>query len=430
MPQVKIITQLFGVEDSHRLPVYERHGGYQAIRKVLSGMSPEAVIEEVKKSRLRGLGGAGFPTGLKWSFVPKDSQRPKYVVVNADEGEPGTFKDRYIMMNVPHNLLEGIMIAAYAIGAHTAYIYLRGEYVHPRRRLEQAIAEAYAKGYLGENIFGLGYKLDVYIHVGAGAYICGEETALLESLEGKKGWPRLKPPFPATVGAFGCPTVVNNVETLSYVPHIIQRGAEWFASLGTERSGGARILSVSGHVRRPGIYEVTMSTTLREVIHEHAGGIREGRALKAVIPGGSSSPVLRAEEVDVACCFDALASIGSMAGSGGVIVMDETTCMFDALHNIVQFYAHESCGQCTPCRVGTGWLKRIMDRIGEGRGVPGDVDNLRAIAADMLGRTICPLGDAAAMPVMSFVDKFREEFEQHVREGRCSLRQTVREAVS
>ncbi|MDZ7373052.1 MAG: NADH-quinone oxidoreductase subunit NuoF [candidate division KSB1 bacterium] len=425
MAQVKIITELFEVEGSHRLDVYERHGGYQAIRKVLADYSPEAVIEEVKRSRLRGLGGAGFPTGLKWSFVPKQTTKPKYVVVNADEGEPGTFKDRYIMMNVPHNLLEGIMIAAYAIGAHTAFIYLRGEYVRPRRRLEQAIAEAYAKGYLGESIFGSGYRLDVWLHLGAGAYICGEETALLESLEGKKGWPRLKPPFPASVGAFGCPTIVNNVETLSYVPHIIRRGAEWFASLGTERSGGARILSISGHVQRPGIYEVSMDTTLREAIFDCAGGIREGRSLKAVIPGGSSSPVLRANEIDVPCCFDALAAAGSMAGSGAVIVMDDTTCMFDALRNIVHFYAHESCGQCTPCRVGTGWLRRIMDRIAEGRGMPGDVDNLYSIAADMLGRTICPLGDAAAMPVMSFVEKFRDEFEEHVRHGGCDL-QAVR----
>ncbi len=430
MAQIKILTELFGIEDSHRLRVYEEHGGYQAIRKVLAEYSPEQVIEEVKKSKLRGLGGAGFPTGVKWGFVPKSSEKPKYVVVNADEGEPGTFKDRHIMMNVPHNLLEGIMIAAYAIGAHKAYIYLRGEYVRPRERLEEAIAEAYAKGYLGLGIFGTDFNLDVYVHLGAGAYICGEETALLESLEGKKGWPRLKPPFPATVGAFKSPTVVNNVETLSYVPHIIRRGADWFASLGTERSGGARILSISGHVKNPGIYEVTMTTTLKEAIFEYAGGIRGDRALKAVIPGGSSSPVLRADEIDVPICFDALASIGSMAGSGGVIVMDETTCMFDTLRNIVHFYAHESCGQCTPCRVGTSWMKRILDRIADGRGVPEDVDNLYDIAQNMLGRTICPLGDAAAMPVMSFLKKFRSEFEYHAREGRCDLEDARLRAAS
>ncbi|NOZ55314.1 MAG: NADH-quinone oxidoreductase subunit NuoF [Calditrichaeota bacterium] len=423
MPQVKVLTEFFDVPDSHKIDVWEKHGGYQAIRKVLKSMTPDEVIEEVKRSKLRGLGGAGFPTGVKWGFVPKDSEKPKYLVVNADEGEPGTFKDRHVIMNIPHSLLEGMMIASYAIGAHVAYIYIRGEYVHPARRLEEAIAEAKAKGYLGKGIFGTDYDLEVYIHRGAGAYICGEETALLNSLEGKKGWPRLKPPFPATVGAFQSPTVVNNVETLSYVPHIIARGADWFASLseGTERCGGTRIFSVSGHVKRPGVYEAPLHTTLREIVYDFAGGIRGDKKLKAVIPGGSSCPVLKADEIDVRMCFDDLAKAGTMAGSGGVIVMDEDTCMFDTLRNIIHFYAHESCGQCTPCRQGTGWLVRIFDRIAEGRGMPGDVDNILEIAQNIMGRTICPLGDAAAMPVISFVTKFREEFEYHVREGRCDL---------
>ncbi len=402
----------------NELENYKRFGGYEAAKKALS-MTPDEVIKEVQESNLRGLGGAGFPTGRKWAFVPKNSPRPVYLVVNCDESEPGTFKDKYIVSYATHALIEGIIIASYAIGAHTAYVYIRGEYVQPAQALQKAIDEAYAAGILGKKVLGKKYELNVYVHRGAGAYICGEETALLESLEGKKGWPRMKPPFPAVEGLFRCPTIVNNVETLSYVPSIIKHGARWFAEMGTERSGGMRLYCVSGHVKKPGVYELPVGTTLRTIIYEHAGGVLNDKKIKAVVPGGSSSPPLRPDEIDVPAEFDALMKIGSMAGSGGIIVMDEDTCLLEMLMVTTRFYHHESCGQCTPCREGTGWLDKILRRMLAGGGRKEDIDNLIYIAEGILGNTICPLGDAAALPVLGYVKKFRQEFESHVEHNKC-----------
>jgi NADH-quinone oxidoreductase subunit F len=382
-------------------------------------MKPAEIIDEVSRANLRGLGGAGFPTARKWSFIPKASPKPKYLVVNADEGEPGTFKDRYILERDPHALLEGMIIAAYTIGSHKAYVYIRGEYFRSARRFSRAVEEACAKGWLGKNIQGSGFDLDVVIHRGAGAYICGEETALLTSLEGGKGFPKLKPPFPAISGLFQCPTIVNNVETLACLPFILREGAERFAALGTPKQGGTRLFSVSGHVNRPGLYETPVGITLRELIDNYAQGVRGGRKLKAVIPGGISAKVLTAEEIDVRMDFDSLMAAGTMAGSGGVIVMDETTCMLEALQSAAKFFAHESCGQCSPCREGTGWIHRITRRISEGRGRLQDLDDLLAIARDMEGKTICVFADAAAWPVQSYITKFRAEFEEHIRTGRC-----------
>jgi len=419
MPQVKLISRFFEIENSHRLSVYEENGGYSAARRVVTeNWEPEKIINTVKASNLRGLGGAGFPTGVKWGFVPKDHPGPKYLVVNADESEPGTFKDRHVMIHAPHLLLEGIIIAAMSISAQDVYIYIRGEYQEAYRVLERAIRRAEEAGYLGRNVFGSDHTIRVHLHRGAGAYICGEETALLSSLEGFKGWPKLKPPFPAVKGLFSEPTIINNVETLSYVPIVIEKGPEYFASLGVERSGGARLFGVSGHVNRPGVYELALGSPMSELIYEHAGGIRQGRKLKAVIPGGSSCPVLTAEEADkVNLDFDSLAGIGSMLGSGGVIVMDETTDMVKVLHRICRFYSFESCGQCTPCREGTGWMTRIMERIVSGQGRSRDLDDLVDIAGMIFGNTICPLGDAAALPVTSFIKKFRDEFEAKVSAG-------------
>jgi NADH-quinone oxidoreductase subunit F len=399
------------------LKEYAGDGGYRAARTVLTSMTPEQVIDEVNKAKLRGLGGAGFPTGRKWSFIPKQTTKPKYLVVNGDEGEPGTFKDRYILERDPHALLEGMIIAAHAIGSHKAYVYIRGEYFRPAKRLQKAIDEAYAENWLGKNIQGTGFNLDVVVHSGAGAYICGEETALLSSLEGGKGFPKLKPPFPAISGLFASPTIVNNVETLACVPFIFREGAERFAAIGSEQQGGTRLFCVSGHVVRPGVYEESVRITLRQLI-ERAGGVRDGRKLKAVIPGGISAKILKADEIDVAMDFNALMAAGTMAGSGGVIVMDETTCMVDALASAVKFFAHESCGQCSPCREGTGWVNRIMRRITEGRGNLRDLDDLLAIAGDMEGKTICVFADAAAWPIQSYIAKFRDEFETYIRTGR------------
>ena len=419
MPQVKLISRFFEIENSHRLRVYEESGGYSSARRVVTeNWEPEKIINTVKASNLRGLGGAGFPTGVKWGFVPKDHEGLKYLVVNADESEPGTFKDRHVMINAPHLLLEGVIIAALSIAAQDVYIYIRGEYREAYRTLKRAIKQAEEAGYLGRNVFGSGHTIRVHVHRGAGAYICGEETALLSSLEGFKGWPKLKPPFPAIKGLFSEPTIINNVETLSYVPIVIENGPEYFASLGVERSGGARLFGVSGHVKRPGVYELSLGSPMRELIYEHAGGIRQGRKLKAVIPGGTSCPVLTAEEADqVNLDFDSLAGIGSMLGSAGVIVMDDTTDMVKVLHRICRFYSFESCGQCTPCREGTGWMTRIMERIVSGQGRSRDLDNLVDIAGMIFGNTICPLGDAAALPVTSFIKKFRDEFEAKVSAG-------------
>ncbi len=414
----KIISKFFDIRDSHTIEVYEQHGGYQTIQKVLKKMKPQDVVDEVTKSNLRGLGGAGFPAGRKWSFIPKDNPKPKYLVVNADESEPGTFKDRYVMDHYTHGLLEGMMIAGYAIGANLAFIYIRGEYVRQAERLLEQIEAARNSGYLGKGIFGSKFDFDIVVHRGAGAYICGEETALLESLEGKKGWPRMKPPFPAVEGAFGCPTIVNNVETIAYVPTIMERGGEWFAGIGSEQNGGMRLFGVSGHVEKPGLYELPLGTPLREIIYEHAGGIRNGKKLKAVVPGGSSSPILTQDEIDVKMDYESLAAIGSMLGSAGVIVMDDDTDIVRALHVVMRFYHHESCGQCTPCREGTGWAENIIQRILNDEGETSDLDNLVRIAENIMGNTICPLGDAAALPLRSYVTKFRGDFEARVSKGR------------
>ncbi len=415
-----ILSKRFGNPEGTWFDDFVADEGYVAARKVLSSMTPEQVIEEVSKPSLRGLGGAGFPTGRKWSFVPKETDKPKYLVVNADEGEPGTFKDRYIMERDPHNLLEGMIIAAYAIGCHKAYIYIRGEYFESAHRMRRAIEEAREQGWLGKDMQGSGFDLDVVVHAGAGAYICGEETALLTSLEGGKGFPKLKPPFPAIEGLFACPTIVNNVETLACVPFILREGADRFAAIGTERQGGTRLFCVSGHVVRPGVYEASVSVTLRELIEneEYAGGVSGGNRLKAVIPGGISAKILTAEEIDVAMDFDSLMAAGTMAGSGGVIVMDHTTSMVDALESASKFFADESCGQCSPCREGTGWVHRIMRRIVANEGDIQDLDNMLTIAGEMEGKTICVFADAAAWPVQSYIGKFRDEFEEFVRSGR------------
>jgi NADH-quinone oxidoreductase subunit F len=367
-----VLTSHFGNDRYRHADTYEELGGYVALRKAIS-MPKEEIVTEVRKANLRGRGGAGFPAGVKWGFLPKDLSRPRILVINADEGEPGTFKDRLIMTRGPHLLIEGIVITCYALTTHTCYIYIRGEFVREAEIMQEAIDEAYSKGYLGRNILGTGFDLDVTVHLGAGSYICGEETSLINSLEGKRGWPRVKPPFPASVGAFGQPTIVNNVETIADVPWIVTHGGEKFASLGVEKDGGTRLICVSGPVKKPGVFELPVGTSLRSIIYEHAGGLRDGKTLKAVIPGGSSTPVLRADEIDVAFDFDSLQKIGTMAGSAGVIVIPEGTCMVRALSVLMNFYAHESCGQCTPCREGCGWLAKVLrrphrERRREGRG--------------------------------------------------------------
>jgi NADH-quinone oxidoreductase subunit F len=416
--EVPVISRRFGIPDSHRIEVYLQHGGYQAVRRALKEMTPDQIIEEVKKSNLRGRGGAGFPAGVKWSFVPKDVAKPKYVIANADESEPATCKDRPLMEMDPHQLIEGMIIAARSVNAHQGYIYIRGEYRYVLEILEGAIAEAYAHGYLGKNILGTGFDFDLAPHTGAGAYECGEESALMESLEGKRGYPRIRPPFPAVVGLYGCPTIINNVETLSSVPAIILNGGEWYAKLGTPKNGGTRLFCISGHVNRPGIYELPMGFNLLQMIHDVAGGIRGGKKLKAVVPGGSSTPPLRAEECDLPMDFDSVAKAGSMLGSGGVVVLDEDTCMVDFARRIIQFYAHESCGWCIPCREGTAWLRKLMNRFHDGAGRPEDIPLVDELAKNMLGRTFCPLGDAAAMPMGAIVRKWRHEFEEHLK-GKC-----------
>nr|CAX68924.1 NADH-quinone oxidoreductase F subunit (51 kDa) [uncultured bacterium] len=410
----KIISKFFDMSDVVKLSGFLREGGYKSAAKVLKEMKPADVEAEVKASNLRGLGGAGFSTGTKWSFVPRNTGKPIYLVVNADEGEPGTFKDKYIIERVPHLLIEGIIIASYAVGIHKAFIYIRGEYEKQYQAIKEALREAYDHKFLGTQIFGMDFQLDIVLHRGAGAYICGEETSLLESLEGKKGYPRLKPPFPAIVGLFGCPTVINNVETLSYLPSIIEKGASWFAAMGTEKSGGMRLFGVSGHVVKPGVYELPIKTTLREIIYHHAGGIPNGKKLKAVVPGGLSAAIMTPDEIDVSMDFDALKAKGTMGGSGGIIVMDETVSMVEALRITMQFYAHESCGQCSPCREGTGWIYRILNRIVAGKGKLQDIDNLLDIGAYLGGTTICALADGAQMTFLSYLKKFRSEFEEFI----------------
>lgn len=415
-----LLTKRFSIPDAFRIEVYKETGGYQSLQKALQ-MRSEEIVEEVKKANLRGRGGAGFPAGVKWSFLPKEKKTPVYLCVNADEGEPGTFKDRYIMLKDPHLLIEGIAITSYAIGANKAFIYVRGEFLDCIETLEMAVREAYREGIIGEKVMGSNFSLDIVIHRGAGAYICGEETALIESLEGKKGRPRLKPPFPAQKGLYQCPTIINNVETIACVPYIVERGGEWFAKLGTEKNGGTKLYAVSGHVKRPGVYELPMGTVLKDIIYVHAGGIIDDLKLKAVIPGGSSSPVLTPDEIDVKMDFDSLARIGSMLGSGAVIVISEKACMVKTLYILVRFYTHESCGQCTPCRNGTSWMEKIIKRVEDGKGRKEDIDLLFDICDNIKGKTVCPLGDAAVMPVESFLKKFRDEFEAHIELKGCTV---------
>jgi NADH-quinone oxidoreductase subunit F len=411
-----VLTNRFGIENSHTLEVYEKNGGYEAIPSLFE-KNPDDITNEVKDSGLRGRGGAGFPAGMKWSFIPKDTGKPIYLCVNADESEPGTFKDRYLLEKDPHQLIEGIIMTCYAIGSHDAYIYIRGEFDLPYRRIQAAVDEAYAKGYLGDNIFGKSYKLNLTVHRGAGAYICGEETALLESLEGKRGHPRIKPPFPAVVGLFGCPTVINNVETISAVPFIVKNGAGAYKKWGTEKSPGTKLFSVSGHVNKPGCYEVPLGYPLKDLLENECGGISGTGRLKAVVPGGSSVPVLTASEaMNVNLDYEALKDAGTMLGSGGVIVMDDSVDMVWALNNLARFYAHESCGQCTPCREGTGWISKILQRAYSEGALTKDKELLREISHNMTGKTICVLADALAMPVLSYTEKFPEDFKDYFKD--------------
>jgi NADH-quinone oxidoreductase subunit F len=419
------------IEGIRKLDVYRKHGGYTSLEKALKTMTPEQVVEEVKASGLRGRGGAGFPTGMKWSFIAKPAGVPRYVVCNADESEPGTFKDRYLMERIPHLLIEGMIASSFALGARTSFIYIRGEYFYVARILEQAIAEAYEAGLLGKNILNSGFDHDCYVQVGAGAYICGEETALIESLEGKRGNPRIKPPFPAVAGLYGCPTVVNNVETIAAVVPIIKDGGAAYASIGVGKSTGTKLISASGHINKPGVYEIELGVPVEEFIYseQYCGGIRNGKKLKAVVAGGSSVPILPADLILKTAAgesrlmtYESLAdggfASGTMLGSGGFIVMDEDTSIVKNLWNFTRFYHHESCGQCSPCREGTGWMEKILHKILDGNGTLADVDLLWDIQSKIEGKTICPLGDAASWPVASAIRHFRSEFEEYVRNGK------------
>ena len=421
-PDAIILKALDGL--NWRLKDYEARGGYRALRKLLDEkIPPDQVIAEVKKSALRGRGGAGFPTGLKWSFMPRAYSGQKYLVCNSDEGEPGTFKDRDILRYNPHIVIEGMAIAGYATGTSVGYNYIHGEIWDVFERFEQALEEAYAAGYLGKNVLGSQYSFDLYAHHGWGAYICGEETALLESLEGKRGQPRFKPPFPASYGLYGKPTTINNTETFAAAPWIILNGGDAYLNLGRPNNGGTKIFSVSGHVERPGNYEVRLGTPFAKLL-EMAGGMRGGRPLKACVPGGSSMPVLPGElMLQTDMDYDSIAKAGSMLGSGAVICMDDTTCMVRALRRLAYFYYEESCGQCTPCREGTGWLYRMVDRIEHGKGTQEDLDTLLSVSDNIAGRTICALGDAAALPVKSFIKHFRQEFQYHIEHKRCLAEQ-------
>jgi NADH-quinone oxidoreductase subunit F len=413
-------------DDPRSIETYKASGGYRNLKKYLS-MSPDEIVDIVKKSTLRGRGGAGFPTGLKWSFLPKDSPKPRYLCVNADEAEPGTYKDRVIIEQDPHQLIESTVVSCHAIRSKKAFVYIRGEFHVGYRILETALAEARAAGYVGKDILGTGVEVDIVIHRGAGSYECGEETALLESLEGKRGQPRIKPPFPATVGVYGCPTIVNNVETLACVPLILERGAEWFAAYGTEKNGGPKLYSISGDVKRPGSYEAPMGRiTLRQLIYDYAGGLRdESRKLRAVIPGGSSTPVVRGDEIDVPMDFDSLAKVGSALGSAATIVLDDSRSMVWACKNLLYFYKHESCGKCSPCREGTGWMLRLLTRIEAGQGAEKDLETLLRVCDSIGGKTVCPFGDAAITPPVSMMAKFRDEFEYYIRE-KGSWRRTAK----
>ena len=411
--ETRILTRRFGLPNSASIETYLATDGYKAFEKAVT-MTPEQIIDEVKASALRGRGGAGFPTGLKWSFVPRASAKPRYLIVNADESEPGTCKDRLLMENDPHSLIEGMLIGARTVGSQKGYIYIRGEYRYQLDCMDRAIAEAYAHGWLGRNIQGSGMDFDIHTHTGAGAYECGEETALLDSIEGKRGVPRLKPPFPAVSGAWQSPTLLNNVETFCAIPPILRDGGAAFAALGTPKNGGTRLLCLSGHVNKPGVYEVPLGMNMLEFIDKIGGGMRNGKKLKAVVPGGSSCPILRAEECDLAMDYDTLAKAKSMLGSGGMVVLDEDTCMVKFALRIMRFYAHESCGWCIPCREGTTWLRKLLQRFHDGGGVKSDIPLIGELAQNMLGRTFCALGDAAALPTISIVEKFRDEFEAHL----------------
>ena len=402
------------IKDLHKIDVYEANAGYKALRKAL-GMKPEEVTDEVKKSNLRGRGGACFPTGLKWTFMPKHTEKPKYLCVNGDESEPGTFKDRQIFEFNPHLLIEGTLIACYAMGIQTAYIYVRGEYGKWIRMMEKAVADARERGYIGKGILGSGFSTDIVVHKGAGAYICGEESALMNSLEGERGYPRIKPPFPAQYGLWGCPTTINNVETVCNVPIILNQGWEWYSRIGAAKHPGPILVGVSGHVNKPGVYEMPTGVSVLEIIHKYAGGVPGNKRIKAVIPGGSSTPILRGDRLEgVHMDADSMKAAGSAVGTAGLIVMDEDTDLIAVLARIAKFYHHESCGQCTPCREGTGWLEKILNRFVRGEGRAEDVDLLMDVANNIEGNTICALGDAAAWPVQSMLRRFRDEFEQRV----------------
>lgn len=419
--EIKLLTQHYDKDEFIGIQGYQKHGGYEVLSKALK-LNPKAIIDEVKASGLRGRGGAGFPTGMKWGFLPANGEE-RYLLCNADEGEPGTFKDRAMLSRAPHQLIEGMIISAFAIGSKKSYIYIRGEYRMCIRTVEKAIAEAYKAGFLGKNILGSGFDHDLDVYSGAGAYICGEETGMISSLEGKKGQPKLKPPFPAVQGYLAKPTIVNNVETLAAVVPIMRDGAQAYRKYGTEKSPGTKLFSVSGNVKKPGVYEVALGYPLIDLINNECGGLISGRELKAVIPGGSSAPVLTAEEVRRATMdYECLQGMGSMLGSGAVIVIDDSNCMVDLLKVIMHFYHHESCGQCTPCREGTGWLHKIVSSIVSGEGRLQDIDLVLRVSQQMMGRTICALSDAAAMPAISFVNKFRDEFEFYVREGRSKVK--------
>ncbi|MEO6487931.1 MAG: NADH-quinone oxidoreductase subunit NuoF [Thermoanaerobaculia bacterium] len=419
MDPIKVLTANIDEPNSTSIDVYVEGGGYEAARKALQ-MKPEEIVQVVKDSELRGRGGAGFPTGMKWGFVPKNAPKPTWLLCNADESEPGTFKDRVIIEKDPHLLIEGMIINAFAIGSNPmSYIYIRGEFYYGAMVLDRALEEARTKGFLGKNIFGSGFDFDITVHRGAGAYICGEETGLIESVEGHRGQPRVKPPFPAVIGVFGGPTVVQNVETIACVTLIIKNGAEWFKSFGTPKNTGPKLYCVSGSVKKPCVYEFPMGVNLKELIYEHCGGTLGDRKLKAVIPGGASAPMLLPNEIDVPLNFDAIMKAGSMLGSAGIIVIDESMCIVDAVWRLAKFFAHESCGQCTPCREGTNWMESILDRLERGKGRQQDADLLLDMADNIGGKSLCALGDAAIGPVISSVKKFRDEYLHHVTHGTC-----------
>ena len=412
--EVKILSAKFDIKNANKIQTAKKHGAYQTLDKVFA-MEPAEVIEQVKDSGLRGRGGAGFPAGVKWGFLPKDTGKPVYLAVNSDESEPATFKDRYILVKDPHMMIEGIIICSYAIGSHDTYIYIRGEYTTQAKILQAAIDEAYKEGYLGEKVDGHDFRLDVTVHRGAGAYVCGEETALLESIEGKKGQPRSKPPFPAVAGLYGCPTIINNVQSIASLPFIMQEGADAYKAYGTEKSPGTHLFGISGHVEKPGMYELPLGLPLLEVIDKVAGGVWKGRKLKGVIPGGSSTPVLLPDEAATTTLdYESMAEHKTMFGSGGIVVLDETVDMVELVQNLINFYHHESCGQCTPCREGLGWMKKITQKILKGEGTMADIDLLRELCDNIEMKTVCVLSAACTMPVRSYLDKFRHEFEAYV----------------